>query len=72
MVHTSLLHWFFIGLTLQPLAWYSFVHCIGTSHWLLLPIGNLTLDLIGLEPSPTDQQSYPNVDCFTLDRTLVG
>ena len=58
-------HWFIIGLTLQhwftighifhPLAWYSLVHCIGISHWLVLLIGNshwlLTLDLIGLKPS---------------------
>ena len=30
------------------------------------------MDLIGLEPSPLDQQSYRNVDRFTLDRTFVG
>ena len=40
MLHTTLHHWFFIGLTLHPLAWYSLVHCIGTSHWLLSLIGN--------------------------------
>ena len=47
---------------LHPLAWYSFVHCIGTSYWLLLPIGNshwlLTLDLTELEPSTLEQRSY--------------
>ena len=45
MLHITLYHWFFIhvGLTFHPLAWYSLVHCIGTSHWLLLPIGNYTL-----------------------------
>ena len=36
--------WFLISLTLHPLSWYSLVHCIGTSYWLLLPIGNSTLD----------------------------
>ena len=40
MLHTSLHHWFFIGFTLHSLAWYSLIHCIGTSHWLLLLIGN--------------------------------
>ena len=46
--HTSPIGLIIIGL--------QFVHCIGTSRWLLLPTGNshigyLTLDLIGLEPS---------------------
>ena len=39
-ISLTLHHWFLIGLTLHPLAWYSSVHCIGTSDWLLLRIGN--------------------------------
>ena len=64
-VYTTFHHWFFIGLTIHPLTWYSLVHCIGTFHWLFYPLKTQHCILLDWNHHHWINSCTQNINCFT-------
>ena len=67
MLHTSLHHWFIIGLILHPLAGHSLGHCIENSRWLL-NIGSHWIGTIIIRTTVVPKRQ----PFHTLNRTFIG